>query len=77
MIFDRKIEISVTLRLRVEENKIPGELTEYRVCALFNRWPIIFERIPSSTMKTGRYLAVKSFSLLDVNAYCISELHWG
>ena len=71
MIFDRKIEISVTLRLRVEEN----ELTEYRVCALFNGWPIIFERIPSSIMKkTGRYLAVKSFSLLDVNAYCISEL---
>ena len=73
MIFDGRIEISVTLRLRVEEN----ELTEYRVCALFNRWPIIFERIPSSTMKTGGYLAVKSFSLQDVNAYCISELPWG
>ena len=75
VIFDRKIEISITLRLK--KTKLHGELTEYRVCVLFNRWPIIFERIPSSTMKTGRYLAVKSFSLLDVNAYCISELPWG
>ena len=73
MIFDGRIEISVTLRLRVEEN----ELTEYRVCALFNRWPIIFEWIPCSTMKTGGYLADKSFSLQDVNAYCISELPLG
>ena len=28
-------------------------------------------------MKTEGYLAVKSFSLLDVDACCISELPWG